>query len=146
MNTTEFIEELYKCSTQKELDALKSKITVELDALNSKNTDINPKMKIYIRNNYDKVINRIFIEPNELESGFSQKLMFKRANSLEKHLNVPMGTFFHTWNGLKLERLESFNDQVLEHKKIMKELGNKQYKEQLELFKAKSKQIEKDAW
>lgn len=147
MNSKEFIDSLYSCTTQKELNALKSKLEVEIDALNSKNTDINGTMKSYILNNYDLVIKRIFVVPNEeFEGGFVQKAMFKQANSLEKHLKVPMGTFFHTWNGLKLQRLENFKETVLEHKDLMKSLGNKQYKEQLEKFKQKEKQIEEMAW
>lgn len=147
MNTEEFVESLYSCSTQKELDTLKSTVNKELDALNGKNTEITPKMEVYIKNNFDKVIQRIFITPNEeFKGGFVQKAMFKQANSLEKHLKVPMGSFFHTWNGIKKERFERYLEQIDEHKKLMKELGNKQYKEQLELFKAKEAKIEEDAW
>lgn len=147
MNSEEFNKSLYSCSTQKELDALKKELEVELSNLSNKNTDINGTMKTYILNNYDLVIQRIFVTPNEeFKGGFVQKAMFKQANSLERHLKVPMGTFFHTWNGLKLQRLENFKKTVEEHKDLMKTLGNKQYKEQLEKFKHKEEQIKEMAW
>lgn len=146
MNSEQFIDCLYSCTSQKELDALKKAIEVELDALNSKNTTIEPKMEKYIKYNYNKVIDLIFVEPNELDGKLAQQLMFKRANSLEKHLNLPMGTFFHTWNGIKLQKHEQYKEQVLEHKELLRELGKKQYQEQIAMFQEKMKKIEEVAW
>lgn len=148
MNSEDFEKQLKKCTTLKDLGLLKSSIVVEIESTNTKNTKIEPNMKNYIINNYDIVINRIFVEPNELDLDKKLKgqVMMKRANSLERHLKTNMGSFFSTWNGLKVERLERFKKTVEEREELMRRLGNKEYKKQMAKMKEIEKNIEEMAW
>lgn len=148
MNSEQFNKELKECSTLKGLGLLKKAIQVDIDDLNNKNTTKEPKMAQYIVNNYDTVIDKIFVEPNEMDINkkLIGKVMLKRANSLEKHLKVKMGSFFSTWNYLKLKRLERFKATIEEHEELMRELGNKQYKEQMKKMEQIEKNIEEMAW
>lgn len=148
MNSEDFEKQLKECTTLKGLGLLKSSIVVEIESTNTKNTKIEPNMKNYIINNYDIVINRIFVEPNELDLDKKLKgqVMMKRANSLERHLKTNMGSFFSTWNGLKVERLERFKKTVEEREELMRRLGKKEYKKQMAKMKEIEKNIEEMAW
>ena len=148
MNSEDFEKQLKECTTLKGLGLLKSAIVVEIESTNTKNTKIEPNMKNYIINNYDIVINRIFVEPNELDLDKKLKgqVMMKRANSLERHLKTNMGSFFSTWNGLKVERLQRFKKTVEEREELLRRLGNKEYKKQMAKMKEIEKNIEEMAW